>query len=136
MSRLPAGFVVTRFAVAAIRPMLELSGMLIRVAIETSYERDFSFEILGLVAILASHSRMFAKQRIVGLAMVKTIRRKNLLPASSHVAACAIPAKTAAVGVLMARRAIVEKSKVLVLDSRTHGRRTGPVALGALQISV
>lgn len=136
MSWFPTGFVVTRLAVAAICATGKLSCVLIGVTIETPRERDMRFEILGFVTILASDCGMSSKQRVVGLAVVKTIRRENLFPAASHVAACAIPAEATTVRVLMARRAVVERSKVLVLDSRTHRRRTGPVALGALQICV
>ena len=115
---------------------LELSGVLIGVTIETLRERDMRFEIFCFVTILASNGGMFAEQRVVGLAMVKPVRRENLFPAASNVAACAIATEAAAVGVPVTRRAVIEKNKVLVLDGGTYGRRTGPVTLSALHIGV
>ncbi len=94
--------------------MRELAAVLVLVAIQAARERDVRFEILGLVAILASYGRMFAEQRIVGLAMVETIGGKNLLPAAGGVAARAIAAEALAVRVLVARRAVVEKRDALV----------------------
>lgn len=132
MGGLPTGFVVTRFAVAGICPMGELSGVPIGVAIETVRERDFRLKVLGLVTGLASHGCMLAEQRIVGLAMIEPVGRKNLLPTAGDVAACAVAAKTAAVRILVTRRAVGEQCEVLVLDGSSLDRRSRPVALRAI----
>jgi hypothetical protein len=123
IGRLPTGYIVTGFAVASVGPVRKLPCVLVAVAIETPLERDMRFEILGLMTLLASHGRMFAKQRIVGLAMIEPVGGKNLFPSAGDVAAGAIAAKAAAVRVLVARRAVAEQGKVLVLDRIPRARR-------------
>src|SRR5271165_1504480 len=136
MSWFPSGLVVTRLAVAAICATGKLSCVLIGVTIETPRERDMLFEILGFVTILASDCGMFSDQRIIGLAVVKPVRGENLFPAAGDVAARAIAAEAAAVGILVTRRAVSEKGKILVLDGGAYGRRSRPVAFGTLHIGV
>jgi hypothetical protein len=60
MGWLPTRFIVAGLAIAAIGSAFELTSVYILMAVEAAREGDVRFEVLGLMAVPASHCSMLA----------------------------------------------------------------------------
>lgn len=95
------------FTRAAIETASELSGMGIGMAIGAQLMGNLLFEIAAAMAFLATDVHMFAAQREIRQIMIEPIAR-HALPSLGAVAARTVLAESAAMRILMARRAIAE----------------------------
>ena len=111
--RLPSVHRVAPGTFNALRTLRELPGVRIgQVAVRTLGEWNFFLEIATLVAGAAIDGRVFSKQRILGLGMIKTLahrRQGNLLPATGRVAGFAGLREAAVVRIGVAIRALAER---------------------------
>jgi hypothetical protein len=85
-------YVVTGGALALVRPLDELPGVLVLVAVETVLERQRPLEVAAGMATQAVHRLVFPFQWILGLRVVETFvyrLQRNPLPAGRVVAGLA-----------------------------------------------
>jgi len=102
---------VTRFTLAVIRPLRELSGMRILMAIYTERMSGLVAKMAVRMALLTRNLAMLAVQGEIRQVMIERTAG-NVLPTLRVVALHAILAEAAAMRILMTRRAIVELETV------------------------
>ncbi len=121
-----APLLVAGLAIATIRTPGELSFVRVLVAIHAACESNWGFKVVGLMACLASHFSVFAKQRKAGLAMIEAYAFDQLPPSTSRMTLLAGSGEGSAMGVLVTGDAVFEEYEVLV-EHRAVFLRAAPM---------